>query len=111
MRHVISLLCLMGILLWVPALNADVYSWTDEKGVKHFGNQPPDDAADVKVIFKEESHNEAVDQQRTENEQQELSDLIRELEQEEEQQAAEERRRAAEAARNKKPTAQERADP
>ena len=110
MKHVIRLLCLMGILLWVPALNADVYSWTDEKGVKHFGNQPPDDAADVKVVFKEESHNEAVDQRRTENEQQELNDLIRELEQEEEQQAAEEKRRAAEAARNKKPTAQERAD-
>jgi hypothetical protein len=110
MKQVISLLCLIGILLWVQVLNADVYSWTDQKGVKHFGNQPPDNAADVKLIFKEEPHNAAADQQRIDTEQKEVNKLIQDLDTEEQQQAAQEKRRAEEAARNKKPTEQERAD-
>ena len=50
MKNIVSLLFLIGILLWVPASNADVYSWVDEKGVKHFGNQPPQDATDVRIV-------------------------------------------------------------
>ena len=110
MKQVISLLCFIGILLWVPVLNADIYSWTDQKGVKHFGNQPPADAADVKLIFKEEPHNATADQQRLDTEQKEVNELIKNLQEEEAQQAAEEKRKAMEAARNKKPTEQERAD-
>jgi hypothetical protein len=110
MKQVISLLCLVGILLWVPALNADIYSWTDEKGVKHFGNQPPDDAADLKVVFKEKPYDETADQQRIDIEQGEWNQLIKDLEEQEQQQAAEEKRRAEEAARNREPTPQERAE-
>jgi chromosome segregation ATPase len=110
MKQVISLLCLVGILLWVPALNADIYSWTDEKGVKHFGNQPPDDAADLKVVFKEKPYDAAADQQRIDIEQREWNQLIKDLEEQEQQQAADEKRRAAEAARTRKPTPQERAE-
>jgi Skp family chaperone for outer membrane proteins len=110
MKHAISLLCFVGILLWVPALNADIYSWTDEKGVKHFGNQPPDDAADAKVVFKEAPHDATADQQRIDVEQKEWKELIKDLEEEEEQQAAQEKRRAEEAARNKTPTSQERTE-
>jgi hypothetical protein len=110
MKQVISLLCLVGILLWVPALNADIYSWTDEKGVKHFGNQPPDDAADLKVVFKEKPYDAAADQQRIDIEQREWNQLIKDLEEQEQQQAADEKRRAAEAAGNRKPTPQERAE-
>jgi hypothetical protein len=101
MKQVISLLCLVGILLWVPALNADIYSWTDEKGVKHFGNQPPDDAADLKVVFKEKPYDAAADQQRIDIEQREWNQLIKDLEEQEQQQAADEKRRAAEAARTR----------
>ena len=108
MKSLISLIFLIGILLWVPASNADVYSWTDENGVKHFGNQPPENAADVKVIFKEESYDAAADQQRTERQNQELTELIRDLEEEEQRQAAEARNRAAEAERNRQPTQEER---
>ena len=99
---------LIGVLLWIPAANADIYTWTDENGVKHFGNQPPEDAADAKVLFKEEPHDEAADQQRTETENKELTELIRNLEEEEQRQAAENRKKAAEAAQNSKPTQQER---
>jgi hypothetical protein len=110
MKHVVSLLCFIGILLWVPALNADIYSWTGENGVKHFGNQPPENAADLKLIFKENPHDSAADQQRVDIEQKEWNEIIKDLEEQEAQQAAEEKRKAEEAARNKKPTQQERVD-
>jgi chromosome segregation ATPase len=108
MKRLLSLLFLIGVLLWVPASYADIYSWTDENGVKHFGNQPPENAANVKLIFKETPHDAAADQQRTETDNKEVTELIRELEEEEERQAAEERRKAAEAEANREPTRQER---
>ena len=108
MKRLLSLLFLIGVLLWVPASYADVYSWTDENGVKHFGNQAPESAANVKLIFKEKPHDAAADQQRTDTDNKEVTELIRELEQEEERQAAEERRKAAEAEANREPTRQER---
>ena len=108
MKYMAIIMLLMGMLLWMPASHADVYTWTDENGVKHFGNQPPDNAANAKVVFKEEPYNEAADRQRTEEQNKELTDLIRELEETEEQQAAEARKKAAEAENNRKPTQQER---
>jgi len=107
MKILISLFFLIGILLWVPASNADIYSWTDENGVKHFGNQPPENAANLKMIFKEEPHDAAADQQRTETQNRELTDLIRDLEEEERRQAAEDRKKAAAAERNRAPTQEE----
>jgi chromosome segregation ATPase len=110
MKILITLIFLIGILVWIPASNADIYSWTDENGVKHFGNQPPENATDAKLVFKEEPHNAAADQQRTEKENREVTELIRELDEEEQRQAAEARKKAAEAEQNKPPTMQERVD-
>jgi hypothetical protein len=107
MKSLISLFLLIGILLWVPASNADIYSWTDENGVKHFGNQPPENAANLKMVFKEEPHDAAADQQRTETQNRQLTDLIRDLEEEEQRQAAEDRKKAAEAVQNREPTQDE----
>jgi hypothetical protein len=107
MKSIISLFFLIGILLWVPASNADIYSWTDENGVKSFGNEPPENAANIKIIFKEEPHDAAADQQRTDTENRELTELIKGLEEEEQRQAAEDRKKAAEAAQNRKPTQEE----
>jgi hypothetical protein len=104
MKILIFLYFLIGILLWVPASNADIYSWTDENGVKSFGNEPPENAANLKLIFKEAPHDAAADQQRTDTENRELTELIKELEEEEQRQAAEDRKKAAEAAQNRKPT-------
>ena len=103
-----SALLFMGILLWVPAANADIYSWTDENGVKHFGNQPPQNAVNVKVVFKEKPHDAAADQQRHDMQNKELTEIIRELEEEEQRQAAEDRRKAEEAERNREPSQEER---
>ena len=108
MRPIAVISLLLGILLWVPAINADVYTWTDENGVKHFGTQPPEDATDARVVFKEEPHNAAADQKRTETQNKELTELIRELEKEEAEQAAEARQKEAKAEQNRQPTQQER---
>ena len=110
MKFFTSLFILIGILLWVPASNADVYSWTDEKGVKHFGNAPPENAADVRVVFKEEPHDAAADQQRHDKQDKEVTELIKELEADEARQAAEDRRKAAEAERTREPTKRERVE-
>jgi chromosome segregation ATPase len=108
MKILITLIFLIGMLVWIPASTADIYSWTDENGVKHFGNQPPENATDAKLVFKEEPHNAAADQQRTEKENRKVTELIRELDEEEQRQAAENRKKAAEAEQNKPPTMQER---
>ena len=108
MKYMIVISFVLGILLWVPASNADVYTWTDENGVKHFGTQPPENATDARVVFKEEPHNAAADQKRTEAQEKEVTELIRELEKEEAEQAAEAKQKAAEAEKNRKPTQQER---
>ncbi|MCK4988492.1 MAG: DUF4124 domain-containing protein [Desulfobacterales bacterium] len=110
MKFIISLLFLIGIFLWVPASNADIYSWTDENGVKNFGNQPPENAADVRVVFKEKPHDAAADQQRHDKQNKELTELVKELEEDEARQAAEDRRKAAKAERNREPTQQERVE-
>jgi hypothetical protein len=88
--------------------HADIYSWTDENGVKHFGNQPPENAANVKMVFKEVPHDEAADQQRTEAQNRELTELIRDLEEEEQREAAEKRKKSAKAEQNREPSQQER---
>ena len=110
MKSLITLIFLIGSLLAVPVANADIYSWTDEKGVKHFGNQPPENADDVKVVFEEKPHDEAADQQRTEAENKEITDLIRELEEEEQREAAEQRKKAAQAEQNREPSQLERVE-
>ncbi len=37
----------------LPAAGADIYRWSDDKGTVHFGNRPPADARDIRVVFKE----------------------------------------------------------
>ncbi len=108
MKHIAGIIILMGILLWVPPMHADVYSWTDENGVKYFGNQPPDNAANVRVVFKEEPYNAAADNRSKADQSKEITELIKKLEQEETRQAAEARRKAEAAEKNRQPTQQER---
>ena len=110
MKSLISLFFLVAVLLWVPASNADIYTWTDENGVKHFGNQPPENAADVKLVFKEKPHDEAADRKRTEADNKEITDLIRDLEEEEQRQAAENRKKAAKAKQNSEPSQMDRVE-
>jgi hypothetical protein len=86
--------------IFVSPVQADIYSWTDENGVKHFSNAPPADAENVTVEFKEYQYDAKADRQRFEIEQEEWEDIFEQAEREEKK----ERQRAEAERRNRKPT-------
>jgi len=89
------------------APNAEVYSWTDEKGVKHFSDRPPADAKGAKPAFSEYEYDEAADKKRTETESQELEKVVKTIDEEHEKAEQEERQRQEEAEENRPPTMEE----
>ena len=50
----------------IPAASADIYSWTDENGVRHFTNQAPPEHAELLIKSPEISHDEEAHQRRLE---------------------------------------------
>ena len=89
----------------VATLNAEIFIWTDEKGVKHYSDHPPENAEsyDVQTETQTYQHDEEADKQRTETEQKQLQDAIKEENENDEKQQQE----AAEAERNRPPTQEE----
>jgi hypothetical protein len=47
------LLLVLFALSGVPAAVADIYRWVDDAGTVHFGNRPPENAKEVRVLFQE----------------------------------------------------------
>jgi len=45
MKYTGTIVILLAILLCAPLLRANVYTWTDEKGVKHYSNVAPSESA------------------------------------------------------------------
>ena len=60
----------------------EVYSWTDENGVKHFSDTPPPETKGAKPVFKEFKYDEAADRQRTESDEKAIQQDITEINQE-----------------------------
>ena len=90
MKNTELLLILAAMLLVTSALNADIYEWTDENGVKYFSNQPPPEHADdAKVIFKEYEYNAAEDQKQIQLQQRESDNLLQETKTDEQSTEAE----------------------
>ena len=89
----------------VSTLAAEIYIWTDEKGVKHYSDHPPEnpESYDVQTETQTYQHDEEADKQRTEAEQKQLQDAIKEENENDEKQQQE----AAEAERNRPPTQEE----
>ncbi len=89
----------------VSTLAAEIYIWTDEKGLKHYSDHPPENAEsyDVQTETQTYQHDEEADKQRTETEQKQLQDAIKEENENDEKQQQE----AAEAERNRPPTQEE----
>ena len=89
----------------VSILNAEIYIWTDEKGVKHYSDHPPEnpESYDVQTETQTYQHDEEADKQRTEIEQKQLQDAIKEENENDEKQQQE----AAKAERNRPPTQEE----
>jgi hypothetical protein len=88
----------------VLSLNAQVYTWTDENGIKHYGDQPPEDAQDVKKAFPEYEHDETADKQRTESETKELQKVIETINEEDKKAQQEKEQQEKEIERNKPPS-------
>lgn len=91
----------------VSAVNADVYTWIDENGDRHFSDSPPEDAEDVKVMFPKYQYDETADKNRNRQDKQQMKSLIKEIEtaNAKEQKAA--NQKAKEAQQNRKPTREE----
>jgi hypothetical protein len=86
---------------------AEIYSWTDENGVKHYGNVPPPNAENVEIKFQEYAYDAEADEKRTAEDQKRIAALIKEIDAENKRLEAEEKRRAEEAEKNKPPTQEE----
>ena len=95
------------IIVGVPNSGAQIYTWTDENGVKHFSDQPPPDAIDPKPAFQEYKHDEAADRQRMEEDTNALQRAVKAIDQEYEAAEQEKRQREEEAEANRPPTMEE----
>ncbi len=87
---------------------ADVYTWIDENGIRHYSNSPPEEAKDVKIVFPEYQYNESADEERRAKEQEQINALIREIEADDAREQAAEMERAKQAELNRPPTREER---
>ena len=90
-------------------LYADIYIWTDEKGVKHYSDQPPENVENYEVKKGPQTyqHDEEADKRRTKAEQEQIQDFIKEVDENYEKQQQEKQRKAEEAEKNRPPTQDE----
>ncbi|MEJ2136771.1 MAG: DUF4124 domain-containing protein, partial [Desulfofustis sp.] len=68
-----------------PQLNAEIYQWLDENGVKHYSNSPPSKAENVKIMSGEYRYDEATDQERVKADQKTIEALTEEINTEDQQ--------------------------
>jgi chemotaxis protein histidine kinase CheA len=107
MKSTHILLILVLIIFGVSTVSAEIYTWTDEKGVRHYGDSPPEDAEDVKVVGPEYQYDESADKKRTQQDQEQLKSLLKEIEAGDAAAQAEARKQAEQAEKNRKPNQQE----
>lgn len=75
----ISLLTALLIFFFLPNLTfAEIYSWIDENGVKHFSNEPPPEGVKILNQTKEIKTDKAKDRQREESDKQYMQKLEQE---------------------------------
>ena len=93
----------------VATLNAEIFIWTDEKGVKHYSDHPPENVENYEVQKESQTNqqDEEADKKRTEAEQEQVQDFIKEADQNYEKQQREEKLKAEEAEINRPPTQEE----
>lgn len=109
MKYRYLIAALFFVVPGITFLRADIYQWTDSRGVVHFGNQPPSDAKNVILKFKDPApageaagagSGQAPESTDTET-------LLQEFEQELQREEDARRRQAEEIRRNQPPTAAE----
>jgi hypothetical protein len=90
-----AILALMG-LFFTLQLDAEIYQWVDENGVKHYSNMPPADAGNAKIVSGEYQHDEAADQERVKADQKAIDALTEEIKTEEQQASVEKQKKLEE---------------
>ena len=90
-----AILALTG-LFCTPQLDAEIYQWVDEKGVKHYSNMPPANAENAKIVSGEYRHDEAADQERVKADQKTIDALTEEIKTEEQQASVEKQKKIEE---------------
>jgi hypothetical protein len=90
----------------ISTVNAEIYIWTDESGIKHYSDHPPENEKNFEVQVESQTYQRdgTTDQKHTETEQKELQGLIEELDENYEKEQQEKRLKAEEAAKNQPPT-------
>jgi len=107
MKSLSILIILMLTILGISVVMAEVYTWVDENGVRHYGDSPPEEAEDARVMFPEYQYDEAADKNRGRQDKQQLKSLIKDIEADNAEEQAAARKKAQQAQQNKKPTRQE----
>jgi hypothetical protein len=79
-----AILALAGFVCTLQ-LNAEIYQWVDENGVKHYSNSPPAKAENVKILSGGYRYDEAADQERAKVDQKTIDTLTEEIKTEEQQ--------------------------
>ena len=103
------LIIFMLIFFCVSPLNAEMYIWTDEKGVKHYSDHPPENQENYEVQTESQTsqHDQEADTKRTEAEQGQIEEFIKEADENYEKQQQEKKLQAEEAEINRPPTQEE----
>jgi len=70
MKCIILFTGIMAVCLWGPAVDADIYVWTDEGGIRHFSNRDSHPEAELFLKTMEGPYEEAVERAQEENEKQ-----------------------------------------
>jgi hypothetical protein len=107
MKFTVIFFAILFIIPGATTLYAEIYSWTDDNGVKHYSNAPPPEDVNATIKFNEYQTDDAADQKRTQSDKKELQALIQEIEAEEARVQAEQKRKEAEAEANKQPSEEE----
>ena len=93
----------------VSNLNADVYVWTDEKGVKHYSDHAPENVDDYEIQqgSQPNQNDEETNSEQTDAEQKNVQEFIKDADENYENQQQEEKLKAEEEQKNQPPTQEE----
>jgi hypothetical protein len=109
MKYRYLIAALFFVVPGITFLRADIYQWTDPRGVVHYGNQPPADARNVVLKFKDPAPAAGAGGAESGQpaEPADTETLLQEFEQELQREQDERRRQAEEIRRSQPPTAAE----
>jgi len=93
----------------VSNLNADVYVWTDEKGVKHYSDHAPENVDDYEIQRESQPNQNdgETNNEQTDAEQKHVQEFIKDADENYENQQQEEKLKAEEEQKNQPPTQEE----